>query len=98
MEKLVREKSQGALRQRDWTSPRGEKLVISSVELILTDGIDTFVVEATDQLAMAISKEPLSRDAVYACQCRMDVNSWESPSSGERMFATKIRILKLHAV
>ena len=49
MEKLVRIKSQGALQQRNWTKQNGENVVISSVELTMTDGIDTFVGEVTDQ-------------------------------------------------
>ena len=49
MEKLVRIKSQGALQQRNWTKQNGENVVISSVELTMTDGIDTFIGELTDQ-------------------------------------------------
>ena len=41
MEKLVRVKSQGPLQQRNWTKQNGENVVISSVELTMTDGIDT---------------------------------------------------------
>ena len=50
MEKIVRIKSQGPLQQRNWTNPRtNESILISSIEFLLTDGIDTFVAEVTDQ-------------------------------------------------
>ena len=56
MEKIVRIKSQGPLQQRNWTNPRtNESILISSVEFLLTDGIDTFVAEVTDQQALSVS-------------------------------------------
>ena len=73
MEKLVRIKSQGALQQRNWTKQNGENVVISSVELTMTDGIDTFIGELTDQQAIAISKQPLDLNRMYGVRCRLDV-------------------------
>ena len=77
MEKLVRVKSQGPLQQRNWTKQNGENVVISSVELTMTDGIDTFVGEVTDQQAIAINQQPLDLNRMYGVRCRLDVREWK---------------------
>ena len=53
MEKLVRVISQGAPQTRQWTNPNtGELKNITSVEVEMTDGLDRFIAEATDDLAI----------------------------------------------
>ena len=98
MEKLVRIKSQGALQQRNWTKQNGENVVISSVELTMTDGIDTFVGEVTDQQAIAISKQPLDLDKMYGVRCKLDVREWKSQQSGEIQHANSIKVLTVAGV
>ena len=41
MEKIARVLSQSALESRDWTNNNGENVVIKSVQVTITDGIDT---------------------------------------------------------
>ena len=48
--KCVRIVSQQALVERDWTNSQGEKITIASKEMEFSDGIDSFVAEATDRL------------------------------------------------
>ena len=60
MEKRVKIISQSELRTNNWTNPKGENVVISSVQLEMTDGNDAFVAEVTDQKAIAINNEPFS--------------------------------------
>ena len=98
MEKLVRIKSQGALQQRNWTKQNGENVVISSVELTMTDGIDTFIGELTDQQAIAISKQPLDLNRMYGVRCRLDVREWKSLQSGETQHANSIRVVTIAGV
>ena len=98
MEKLVRIKSQGALQQRNWTKQNGETVVISSVELTMTDGIDTFVGEVTDQQAIAINQQPLDLNRMYGVRCRLDVREWKSQQSGETQHANSIRIVTIAGV
>jgi single-stranded DNA-binding protein len=98
MEKLVRIKSQGALQQRNWTKQNGETVVISSVELTMTDGIDTFIGELTDQQAIAISKQPLDLNRMYGVRCRLDVREWKSQQSGETQHTNSIRIVTIAGV
>lgn len=98
MEKLVRIKSQGALQQRNWTKQNGETVVISSVELTMTDGIDTFIGELTDQQAIAISKQPLDLNRMYGVRCRLDVREWKSQQNGETQHANSIRIVTIAGV
>ena len=99
MELLVRIKNQGPLQQRNWTNPRtGENVVISSVELTLSDGIDSFVAEATDQLAIAISQQPLNPEELYSVRCQQEVREWKSQTTGVIQRANSIRILKIQAI
>ncbi len=95
MEKLVRVISQGALQQRNWTSPKGENVVISSVELVLTDGIDTFVGEVTDQKAIAINNEPLSKEHLYGVQMKLTAREWKSEQTQQLVRATSVKILHI---
>jgi hypothetical protein len=95
MEKLVRVISQGALQQRNWTSPKGENVVISSVELVLTDGIDTFVGEVTDQKAIAINNEPLSKEHLYGVQMKLTAREWKSEQTQQLVRATSVKILNI---
>ena len=98
MDKLVRIKSQGALQQRNWTNQRGETIVISSVELEMTDGIDTFIGEVTDQKALAISKEPLDQNRMYGVRCRLEVRNWKSEKTGEVQHANSIKVVNIEGV
>lgn len=99
MEKIVRIKSQGPLQQRNWTNPRtNESILISSVEFLLTDGIDTFVAEVTDQQALSLSKNPLDQQLVYSVQCRIDISEKKNDQTGEVRHFNKIRISKIQAV
>ncbi len=98
MEKQVRIISQGALNQRNWTSPKGENVVISSVELVMTDGIDTFVAEVNDQKAIAINQEPLDQDALYGAQLKMTVREWKSEQTQMVNHATNIRVVNISKV
>ena len=45
MEKRVKIISQSELRTNNWTNPKGENVVISSVQLEMSDGNDAFVAE-----------------------------------------------------
>ena len=95
MEKIVRIKSQGTLQERDWTNERtGEKKVIKSLTLEVTDGIDTFLVDASDTLAEALAKSPLRTDVLYGLRCRMVVNETMRESGEKRRF-TNIKIINI---
>ena len=98
MEKLVRIKSQGALQQRNWTKQNGETVVISSVELTMTDGIDTFVGEVNDQKAIAISQQPLDPNRMYGVRCKLEVREWKSEKSGETLHANSIKVVNIEGV
>jgi hypothetical protein len=98
MEKLVRIISQGALQQRNWKKDNGETVVISSVELVLSDGTDTFVGEVTDQKAIAIDKEPLSKEHLYGVQLKMTAREWKSEQTQQMVRATSIKILNIAAL
>ena len=88
MEKLVRIISQGALQQRNWKKDNGDTVVISSVELVMSDGTDTFVGEVTDQKAIAIDKEPLSKEHLYGVQLNID----KEPLSKEHLYGVQLKM------
>ena len=95
MEKRVKIISQSELRTNNWTNPKGENVVISSVQLEMSDGNDAFVAEVTDQKAIAINNEPLSKEAEYAVQLKMVVRSWESEQTHQKGKATTIKVLNI---
>ena len=95
MEKLVRIVAQQPLRQTPWTSPQGEQKMINSVELTLTDGIDTFTAEVQGEDAVNMAQ--LDRQYIYDVQCRMSVREWTS-QTGQKVRSTSIRIIKIQAL
>lgn len=97
MEKLVRVSMQGPLASKNWTNKNNENVVINSVTLLLTDGVDCFVAEATDQLALQLSANPLLRDYLYNAQCRIEVREWKN-KDGETVQKNVIRLLKIQAI
>ena len=72
MEKIVRVLSQSALETRDWTNDNGETVVIKSVRVKITDGVDTMLVEFSDRKAEVIDKNPLKLDVLYGFQIKCD--------------------------
>ena len=94
----MRVKSQSALMQRNWTKETGETVVISSVNLELTDGVDTFLGELTDQQALVVAQQPLSPDLIYGVQCRLQVRVSTNRETGEVRRFTTCRILNIAAV
>ena len=96
MEKTpIRIIKQGPLKQSDWTNRNGEKVIISSVELTMTDGIDTFVGEVNDQQAINIDRSPLDQRCLYGVQCRMETKSSTNKDTGEVRHFTRIRVVKI---
>lgn len=97
MDKLVIVLEQQPLVSREWTPENGEKKLIKSVTLKLTDGIDTFVGEATDQLAEVLDETPLNKDRLHAVQTRIRVNTWKT-KDGKDAMSNNITILKIVAL
>ena len=58
MEKIMQVKAQAELRENAWQNTRGENMIIASVELELTDGLDTIVAEVTGDDARALAANP----------------------------------------
>lgn len=72
METYMKIVDYGELVERKWTANDGTEKTISSVELQLTNGIDTLVAEATDDLARTIcaelAKDTLYKNKMYRCR------------------------------
>lgn len=64
METFMKIISCGELVERKWTASDGTEKTITSVEVQLTNGIDTLVAEANDDLARTICAE-MARDTFY---------------------------------
>jgi hypothetical protein len=94
MEKSVRLVEQFPLRCALWTSKNGDKRVIKSVELRLSDGVDDFIGEVNDDLAEALAENPLKKDYFYGIQARLSVSEWTKQDNSVAR-ATRIRILKI---
>lgn len=57
MESYLRIVGLGQLVEREWTPENGPKKTIASIDVTLTNGVDTFVAEATDDLARDLNKK-----------------------------------------
>ena len=94
MEQTVRILAQSTLATREYIDRKtGEKKVINSVTLKLTDGIDTFLGEITGERAVNCPK--YDPQYIYRVQCSMMVREWNSQQTGEAMQATTIYIDKI---
>ena len=95
MEKLVRIKQQGTLSTFQGANS-GE--TVTKIEVVMTDGIDTFVAEAFDKQAIAINQNPLDPNAVYNAQLQISMREWSNQQTGVTNRANSIRIIKIAAV
>ena len=93
--KAIRIVSQQALVERDWTNQQGENITIATKELEFSDGIDSFVAEATDQMARNLEKDPIADGTVVNLQVTMSIRSWKSKDTGRENRANSIRIQSL---
>ena len=94
MEKTVAILSKSELRNREWTNQNGEKKSITSIELVMTDGVDTLVAEATDSLAAKIAAKDFGLQ-VYRCQFKMSVRETENKDTHKKYAFNSIRLLAI---
>ena len=73
MEFFARVINQGVLVEHNWTNERGENRVIASIEVTLSTGLDTMVVEANDDLARSINNDKLPIDGLFCCRVKATV-------------------------
>ncbi len=97
MEKLVRVTDQRPMVKRDWTNGQGENITLKSVEVVMTDGNDTFVAEATDQMAETLSDKPLDKGMMYGIRLKMSIRSWENKDHVQVM-ANNVKLLSIAQV
>ncbi|MDT3388371.1 MAG: hypothetical protein LIR46_11515 [Bacteroidota bacterium] len=95
MEKTVFVKTQLPAATRSYTRQNGEQVTIKNVNVVLTDGIDTFVAEAGGRLADQLEAEPLDSSSFYRVQCNLEVYSWTNKDSKVTDYATRVRIIKI---
>lgn len=94
MEKIVIVTNQGALEERQYDN--GNK-TFKKVEVECSDGKDSFVCEAVDDLAEKISKDVLSKGHGYAVDVRLSVRTVKDKDGRERKFNT-LRLLSIYRV
>ena len=95
MEKTVRILQQSGLNTREFMDKKsGEKRVMNSVLLKLTDGLNTFLGEITGERAVNCPK--YDPQYLYKVQCSMVVREWNSQQTGEAMQATTIYVDKIN--
>lgn len=97
MEKRVQLIKQYGMTSRNWTSPSNETVIIKSVELEMTDGVDTFTAEANDKLAEQLNASPLMEGAFYGIQAQIKVRRWNN-KDGVEMRSNTIKITTLTQV
>ncbi len=97
MEKLVRVMDQRPMVKRDWTNSQGENITLKSVEIVMTDGNDTFVAEVTDQMAETLSDKPLDKGMMYGVRLKMTVRSWENKDH-VMVIANNVKLLSISQI
>ncbi len=97
MEKLVRVMDQRPMVKRDWTNAQGENITLKSVEIVMTDGNDTFVAEATDQMAETLSDKPLDKGLMYGVRLKMSIRTWENKDHVQVM-ANNVKLISIAQV
>ena len=77
MEKFFRVTAIGDLTERSWTPENGETRNIASAEVTLSDGLDTLVAEANDDMARNLVKMrdegEFQFDGLYRVRIKMKV-------------------------
>jgi len=97
MEKIVRIVAQSPLATRKYLDKKtGTEKVINTVQLKLSDGLDTFLGEISGERAVNCPKFDVQH--LYHVQCTMGVREWMSQQTGEQMQATTIYIEKIKAM
>ena len=95
MEATVRILNQSSLMTRQYLDKKtGDRKVINSVTLKLTDGLNTFLGEITGERAVNCPK--YDPQYLYKVQCSMVVREWNSQQTGEAMQATTIYVDKIN--
>ncbi len=94
METLVRIKEQAPLRQFSRTDIQGQLRSTDCVELVLTDGLNTFVGDLTDDRARAISASPLDQSKLYRAELRFGIRMGKT-SQGSAFKTQSCRILSI---
>ena len=95
MEATVRILNQSGLMTRQYLDKKtGDRKVINSVTLKLTDGLNTFLGEITGERAVNCPK--YDPQYLYKVQCSMVVREWNSQQTGEAMQATTIYVDKIN--
>lgn len=92
MEKTVKVVSCGSL--REVTYDNGSKL-LKKLEIVLTDGKDTFMCEALNERAEIIAKCPPKDGALVRVDVRIDLRSWDG-ADGRKQYANGIRLENLY--
>ena len=92
---IVKLLEQGPLKQNNWTNSQGQGVVISSVELKFTDGINTFYAEVSDQQAININQNKLVIGGTYSIQYLITCRKWENQNH-EEMHANSFRITRIN--
>jgi len=92
MEKIMKVVSQGQYRESEWENKNHEKILIKSVEMELTDGIETIIAEASGDQAVMLKNKPLTKDAWYAFQLKCSIATW-TRQDGTTGKATRVRVV-----
>lgn len=95
MEKIVKVTEIGQLVERTWTNERGETRTIASVEVVVTDGIDTFVAEANEELARSLDKQVKEKNFDFNALYEVRISSTVRESKEKKIKFNSIRLQQI---
>lgn len=93
MEIISEVKSKSALQTREWQTQEGEKRTLSFIEVVLSNGLDSIVAEATEYLAAIISKNDVV-GKTFVVQLVFSVRIWRN-KEGREVKANSVKIVNM---
>lgn len=95
MEKTVYLVQACPMEKKDITRQSGEQTTLKVKEVVLSDGLDTFVAEAYDRVAEDLEDRPLETGRYYRVRCSLEANQVTNKDSGKQRYFNKIRLLSI---
>ena len=98
MESYLRIKGVGQLIEREWTPENGNTKTIASINVTLTNGVDTFVAEANDDLAREIDKKFEAKELDLVNFWRVRIRFKITKSKDKGLVFNNIKIIEMASV
>ena len=98
MESYLRIVGLGQLVEREWTPENGNTKTIASISVTLTNGVDTFIAEANDDLARELNKKLEAKELDLMNFWRVRIRFKITKSKDKGLIFNNIKIIEMASV